>query len=117
MKTIFITGSSSGIGKATARLFQEKGWNVVATMRRPEKESELTKLERVLVTRLDVTEPESIRAAVKQGADRSAAEGFFVGWGMLSWVRHEAAYSPSLPPQRRRLERPARAARLDHAAG
>ena len=41
IKTIFITGSSSGIGKATAKLFHEKGWNVVATMRRPEKESEL----------------------------------------------------------------------------
>ena len=36
-KTILITGSSSGIGKATAKYFSEKGWNVVATMRTPEK--------------------------------------------------------------------------------
>ena len=69
-KTILITGSSSGIGKATARLFHEKGWNVIATMRGPEKESELNKLDRVLVTRLDVLDPESIQAAVKQGMDR-----------------------------------------------
>jgi NAD(P)-dependent dehydrogenase (short-subunit alcohol dehydrogenase family) len=34
-KTILITGSSSRIGKATARFFQEKGWNVIATMRIP----------------------------------------------------------------------------------
>ena len=37
MNTIFIVGSSSGIGKATARLFAEKGWTVIATMRTPEK--------------------------------------------------------------------------------
>ena len=33
MNTIFIVGSSSGIGKATARLFAEKGWTAIATMR------------------------------------------------------------------------------------
>jgi NAD(P)-dependent dehydrogenase (short-subunit alcohol dehydrogenase family) len=60
-KTILITGSSSGIGKATAKLFQEKGWNVIASMRRPEKESELNQLDCVLVTRLDVTDPGSIQ--------------------------------------------------------
>ncbi len=37
-KTILITGSSSGIGKETAKYFHEKGWNVVAIMRSPEKE-------------------------------------------------------------------------------
>ena len=66
-KTILITGASSGIGKVTARLFQEKGWNVIATMRRPEAEDELNKLERVLVTRLDVTDLASIGTAVEAG--------------------------------------------------
>lgn len=54
MKTILITGASSGIGKTTAKFFQQKGWNVIATMRSPQKEQKLTRLDHVLVTRLDV---------------------------------------------------------------
>ncbi|SUX48759.1 Serine 3-dehydrogenase [Chryseobacterium indoltheticum] len=49
MQTIFITGASSGMGKASAKLFQSKGWNVIATMRSPEKETELTQLENVTI--------------------------------------------------------------------
>lgn len=69
-QTILITGASSGIGKATAKYFQEKGWNVIATMRTPEKEEELNKLENVLVTRLDVTDLDSINNAVKEGIEK-----------------------------------------------
>ena len=36
MKTVLITGCSSGYGKATAELFLNKGWNVIATMRKPD---------------------------------------------------------------------------------
>ena len=68
--TILITGASSGIGKATAKYFQEKGWNVIATMRTPEKETELTQLDNVLVTRLDVTDSDSIKSAVAEGIER-----------------------------------------------
>lgn len=68
--TIIITGASTGIGKATAIFFQEKGWNVVATMRTPEKEEELNKLDNVLVTRLDVQDQASIDQAINEGIDR-----------------------------------------------
>lgn len=66
-KTILITGASSGFGKETAKVFQEKGWNVIATMRSPEKEQDLNELENVLVTKLDVQDSESIDDAIKQG--------------------------------------------------
>jgi NAD(P)-dependent dehydrogenase (short-subunit alcohol dehydrogenase family) len=69
-KTILITGSSSGLGRATAKLFQAQGWNVVATMRTPESETELTRLDNVLVTRLDVQDPASIASAVDAGLAR-----------------------------------------------
>ena len=66
-KTIFITGASAGLGKATAKLFQSKGWNVIATMRNPERETELTTLHNVWVTHLDVLDLESIKKAVNLG--------------------------------------------------
>ncbi|MDL2399144.1 SDR family oxidoreductase [Rhizobium mayense] len=69
-KTVLITGASSGIGKASAKLFHGKGWNVVATMRSPDKETELTALDDVLVTWLDVSDQQSIAAAVSAGIDR-----------------------------------------------
>jgi NADP-dependent 3-hydroxy acid dehydrogenase YdfG len=69
-QTILITGASSGIGKATAKHFQEKGWNVVATMRSPEKGTELSGLDNVLITRLDVLDPASIASAVEAGLER-----------------------------------------------
>jgi NADP-dependent 3-hydroxy acid dehydrogenase YdfG len=70
MKTILITGASSGIGKETAKLFQSKGWNVVATMRTPENETELTQLDNVLVTQLDVLDVASIETAIAAGIER-----------------------------------------------
>lgn len=70
MKTILVTGASSGIGEATAKLFQAKGWNVIATMRDPSPGTELSALENTLVTRLDVTDAASIASAVADGIAR-----------------------------------------------
>lgn len=65
-KTIFITGASSGLGKTTAKLFQSNGWHVIATMRNPENEKELTKLSNVTVMKLDVNNPTAIIETVKE---------------------------------------------------
>jgi NAD(P)-dependent dehydrogenase (short-subunit alcohol dehydrogenase family) len=64
MKTILITGASSGIGRATALRFQREGWNVAATMRDPSAGRDLEGLDHVQVSRLDVTDASSIEAAV-----------------------------------------------------
>src|SRR5262245_30817095 len=65
-QTIFITGASSGIGLATARLFQERGWNVAATMRDPSRAGDWIKKDRTVGLRLNVTDIESIRTAMER---------------------------------------------------
>lgn len=64
MKTVMITGCSSGYGLAIARHFHAQGWNVVATMRTL-REDLLPRDERLRVVALDVTKAESIAAAVE----------------------------------------------------
>jgi NAD(P)-dependent dehydrogenase (short-subunit alcohol dehydrogenase family) len=64
MKTVLITGCSSGYGLETARHFHAQGWSVVATMRNP-REGVLPRSERLRVLPLDVTKPESIAAAIE----------------------------------------------------
>ncbi len=70
MNTILITGASSGIGKTTAKHFQANGWNVIATMRKPEATGELADLDNVMIARLDVQDPSSIKDAVGEGIAR-----------------------------------------------
>ncbi|PWR23575.1 SDR family oxidoreductase [Zavarzinia compransoris] len=64
MKTILITGCSSGYGLETARHFLGQGWHVVATMRRPRADL-LPPAENLRLLPLDVTDEASIAAAVK----------------------------------------------------
>jgi len=63
MQTVLITGCSSGFGLETARLFLERGWLVIATMRTPDA-AILPPSERLRVLALDVTDADSIRAAI-----------------------------------------------------
>ncbi|MDH7794830.1 MULTISPECIES: SDR family oxidoreductase [unclassified Beijerinckia] len=63
MKTVLITGCSSGYGLETARHFLAQGWKVVATMRTP-RDGLLPPSDRLLMLPLDVTSPKSISAAL-----------------------------------------------------
>ena len=84
MSTIFITGSSSGIGKASAKLFAKKGWTVTATMRRPEKETELTEYENIKLYPLDVANPEQVAETVSAVLAQYDVDVLFnnAGYGM-----------------------------------
>lgn len=68
MKTVLITGTSSGYGRETARHFHEQGWNVVATMRTP-RPGLLPESDRLRVLELDVTRPESVAGAIEAAGD------------------------------------------------
>lgn len=65
MKTVLITGCSSGYGLETARHFHAQGWRVVATMRTP-RAGLLPDDDRLIVLPLDVTSSDSIAIALER---------------------------------------------------
>ena len=68
-QTVFITGASSGIGKATAHFFKSKDWNVVATMRDVSAGRDFANEGSCLVTQLDLLDAKSIDTAVGKALD------------------------------------------------
>lgn len=86
MKTVLITGTSSGYGKATAERFLQQGWNVIATMRAP-REGLFGTSDRLLLVQLDVTDEASIARAISQGIEAFGKIDVLVnnaGIGLLS---------------------------------
>ena len=83
-QTIFITGSSTGLGRAAARLFAERGWKVIATMRRPENATELTGVSGITVLPLDVTDRAQIETAARQAVELGGVDVLFnnAGYGL-----------------------------------
>ena len=66
MKTVLITGTSSGIGKEAAILFAQKGWNVIATVRNAEHLTLFADVKNISTYILDVRDKGSIESCVKQ---------------------------------------------------
>lgn len=66
MSTIFITGASSGTGRATALLFAERGWKVIAAARDFQKAPEVAATAGIQTVQLDVTNPDQIRTVVAE---------------------------------------------------
>jgi NAD(P)-dependent dehydrogenase (short-subunit alcohol dehydrogenase family) len=69
-KTVLITGCSTGLGRLAAQHFAAAGWNVVATMRKPDPAVAEAHPDRIFVHALDVTDPASVAAAVEAGVAR-----------------------------------------------
>lgn len=83
-----ITGASSGLGRAIAEAALERGYNVVATARRPEDLGDL-RGSRLLTTRLDVTDPQTIKSAVSEAEQRFGSIDVLVnaaGYGYLAAI-------------------------------
>jgi len=85
MNTIFITGASTGLGRATALLFARKGWKVIATMRHPEKETELAAEANVMLMRLDVTDHNQVAGAANEALSSGPVDVVFnnAGYGLI----------------------------------
>lgn len=99
-KTIFITGASSGLGLAAVHRFQSAGWQVAATMRKPEDAAALAGLDGVKVIALDVTNAEMVKTAVAQSiAHFGSIEVVFnnAGYGLAG--PHEAFTDAQLERQ------------------
>lgn len=69
MRTVLVTGCSSGIGRLATELFAARGWQVAATARNPSAIADLAAAD-VAVLRLDVTDEASIGAAVAATVER-----------------------------------------------
>ncbi|MEO5651937.1 MAG: SDR family oxidoreductase [Marmoricola sp.] len=70
-RTALVTGASSGIGRATARLLRERGYAVVGTSRHPEQIPEGQLLDGVLYRSLDLGDSDAVAGFLSQ----SVAEG------------------------------------------
>ena len=83
-KAIFITGASSGLGRATAKLFASKGWDVIASMRDPKKEKELGNISGIQLMSFDVTDPHEIESVANQVVGSGGVDVVFnnAGYGL-----------------------------------
>jgi NADP-dependent 3-hydroxy acid dehydrogenase YdfG len=85
-KTVLLTGASSGIGRAAAELFLQRGWNVIATRRSPEKAQDLAQHPQCLCLALDVTQPQQMPGVIAAAIDRFGAIDVLVnnaGYGLV----------------------------------
>lgn len=100
MKTVLITGTSSGIGREAVKYFQARGWNVAATMRKPENEKEFVKLKNVHCLRLDVEDEKSISRAIKETVKKFGAIDVLVNnAGYSVWGPFEAVSTEKIQHQ------------------
>jgi len=83
-QTIFITGASTGLGRATAVLFAGRGWKVFATMRNPGAAADLAGVEGVTLLKLDVRDPAQIAAAASAATAAGPVDVLFnnAGYGL-----------------------------------
>jgi NAD(P)-dependent dehydrogenase (short-subunit alcohol dehydrogenase family) len=98
-KTILITGASSGLGRDTALAFAGRGWNVAATMRKPDV-ALAAEQPQMLVQALDVTDPMSVGAAIEATVARFGGIDAVVNNAGVSFL---SLFEPSSDADMRRV--------------
>jgi NAD(P)-dependent dehydrogenase (short-subunit alcohol dehydrogenase family) len=98
-KAVLITGCSTGIGRATAQHLASKGWTVYATARR---EESIADLEGCRTLALDVTDEDSMRAAVAAVEAEHGAVGVLIN--NAGYSQSGAVESVPMPEVRRQFE-------------
>ena len=83
-RTILITGCSSGIGLASARMLKQRGWRVFATARTAFDLERLANDEQVEAVHLDLADPPSIAACADRVLERTG--------GAIDALFNNAAY-------------------------
>lgn len=83
-KSILVTGCSSGIGLYAARMLKARGWQVMATARKPADLHRLTQEEGVTALHLELRDPDSIAQCAKQALKLTG--------GRLTALFNNAAY-------------------------
>ena len=85
MKTIFITGASSGIGRETTKYFSNHGWRVIATMRNLQKAGDLSSIPNVVLMPLDLMNPEQIKETCQKALEQYDIDVLFnnAGYGIM----------------------------------
>ncbi|MDO6591758.1 short-chain dehydrogenase/reductase [Loktanella sp. D2R18] len=80
MKTVLITGCSSGFGLETAHHFLNQGWAVTATMRKPD-HTLLPASDHLKIVELDITDPNGVSRVVQEaGSINALVNNAGVGW-------------------------------------
>ena len=90
MKTIFISGANRGIGLELCRQSLQRGDNIIAACRKPEKATELSKLQRIYdnlqILCLDVDNEESVQNCFDQlNQSCEKIDKIFNNAGIIDW--------------------------------
>ncbi len=73
-RTILITGCSSGIGLASARMLKARGWRVLATARKPDDLKRLADAHGLDALYLELADPASIAACAEEALRRTRGD-------------------------------------------
>lgn len=84
MRSILITGCSTGIGLAAARALKARGWRVLATARKPADLARLSRDDGLEVLPLEMSDPASVSACAQEALNRTG--------GSLDALYNNAAY-------------------------